>query len=95
MPSSSLTTIAEAQRSAFTQLLSQVSFFSNLMDGSTDAGNKERELVFLLFCRKDDRAKEIRSNTQYLTALNPASTTAKGLLECLDEAMKRLDFPFT
>ena len=61
------------------------------MDGSTDAGNKEQELVFLLFCRKDDRAKEIRSNTRYLAVLTPASTTAIGLLDCLDEAMKRLD----
>lgn len=83
--------IAEAQRSVFLQSLSQITFFSFLMDGSTDAGNTVQELVFLMFCTKDDSTKEIRSNTRYLAVLNPVSTTSEGLIDCLGDAMKRLD----
>ena len=72
--------IAEAQRSIFMQSLSDVSFFSFLMDGSTDAGNKEQEIVFAVHCKKDDNTKELRSRTRYLAILNPTSTTADGLI---------------
>ena len=80
--------IAEAQRSVFLQSLSQINFFSFLMDGSTDAGNKEQELVFWCFVEKMTTQG---SNTRYLTVLNPVSTTSEGLVDCLDDAMKRLD----
>jgi hypothetical protein len=82
--------IAEAQRSSFLQRFSQVNFFSFLMDGSTDAGTKEQEMIFILYCSQDDEAKEIRSCTRYLALLNPARSTAEGLIDCLDSALKRL-----
>lgn len=47
--------IAEFQRQQFLQALSKTKFCSFLMDGSTDAGNIEQELmVILLLCKKDD-----------------------------------------
>ena len=62
--------IAEAQRSDFLQAFSQVNFFSFLMDGSTDAGNKEQEMIFVLHCTRDDKAKQITSHTRYLAVFN-------------------------
>ena len=82
--------IAEAQRKQFLDSLSVIRFFSFLMDGSTDAGNKEQELVLVLFCIKDDEAQEIRSCTRYLSVGNPAQTNAEGLIDCLGDALGRL-----
>lgn len=82
--------IAEAQRKQFLDSLSDVRFFSFLMDGSTDAGNKEQELVLVLFCSKDDEAQEIRSCTRYLSVGNPAQSNAEGLIDCLGGALRRL-----
>ena len=83
--------IAEAQRSVFLQSLSQVNFFSFLMDGSTDAGNIEQEMIFVLHCKRDDKAKMMRSHTRYFAILNPTCSTADGLIDCLSGALERLD----
>ena len=83
--------IAEAQRSMFLQSLLQVNFFSFLMDGSTDAGNIEQEMIFVIYCKRDDKAKMMRSHTRYLALLNPTRSTAEGLIDCLSGALERLD----
>lgn len=41
------------------------------MDGSTDAGNVEQELVILLSCKKDDTAEEIKSYTRFFSVAAP------------------------
>ena len=84
--------IAESQRQQFLQSLSISStpFFSFLLDGSTDAGNVEQELVFVLFCYIDDNTKEIRSCTRYLAVVDPARTNTEGLIDCLGRALERL-----
>ncbi len=57
--------IAEAQRKSFLQSIPEtVRFLSFLMDGSTDSGNKEQELIFVVFCSRDVKAQEIRSVTR-------------------------------
>ena len=46
--------IAEAQRNAFLQSISaKIKFFSFLMDGSTDCGNREQELIFIVYCSRE------------------------------------------
>lgn len=48
--------IAESQRQEFLHSFSEsptAKFFSFLMDGSTDSGNLEVELVLVVFCVKD------------------------------------------
>ena len=57
------------------------------MDGSTDAGNIEDELVLVQYCHKDDATKEIRSCTRYLSIEVPQKADADGLLECLGNAL--------
>ena len=70
-PSAKLFThyIAESQRQQFLQVLSKAKFCSFLMDGSTDAGNVEQELVILLSCKKDDTAEEIKSYARFFSVL--------------------------
>ncbi len=88
--------IAEAQRGAFVDLLSsKVRFVSFLMDGSTDSGNKEQELVFVVYCKVDDVTMEVRSETRYLAILNPSCATAVGLLDCLKSALDRINVNFS
>ena len=52
---------AEVQHQQLLKFLCESSFFNFLMDGSTDAGNIEQELVVILTFFKDDAAEEIRS----------------------------------
>ena len=61
--------IAESQRQTFLNALSSVGscLFSFLMDGTTDAGNQEDELIVLLYCFKDATAQEITPCTRYLS----------------------------
>lgn len=48
--------IAESQRSAFIQSLSSAHFFSFLMDGTTDSGEIENELIVVMAFYKDDKS---------------------------------------
>ena len=82
--------IALAQREGFISQLSVAKFYSFLMDGSTDAGNIEQELVLISFCRKDDSARKVRSCTKLLSLLSPEKADADGLLKCLSNALQPL-----
>ena len=82
--------IAEAQRKLFLHGLARVKFVSFLMDGSTDAGNLEQEVIFVVYCEKDEVAHQIRSATRYLAIVSPQHSTAEGLVDCLQEALSRL-----
>ena len=59
--------IAESQRQSFYESLTQSNFYSFLMDGSTDAGNVEDELVLVQYCIQNDAAQEIRSSVRFLS----------------------------
>ena len=50
------------------------------MDGTTDAGNQEDELIVLLYCSKDGTTQEITPCTRYLSIHNPGKADANGLL---------------
>ena len=67
-PSAKLFThyIAQAQCQQFLKVLCENSFYSFLMDGSTDVGNIEQELVVILTCIKDDAAGEIHHKLGFL-----------------------------
>ena len=66
--------IAESQRQFFLHSLSTTKLFSFLMDGSTDAGNTEVELVLY----------------SYLAVVKPTHSNAEGLVECLGQALRPL-----
>ena len=89
----SLLTIDDSQRQDFFHFLSESGnskFFSFLMDGSTDSGNLEVELVLVVFCVKDDSSCEKQARTRYLAVVKPTRGDADGLLLGLGEALSRI-----
>ena len=82
--------IAAAQREALMVALANTPFFSFLMDGSTDSGNLEQELVVVLFCQKDDSTEEIRSYARFLCVATPEKADANGLIKCLSHSLHPL-----
>lgn len=82
--------IADSQRQDLFHKLSSTPFYSFLMDGSTDTGNVEDELIALLYSIKDDVAQEVRSCARYFAVQEPTKADANGLLRCLGEALKPL-----
>ena len=53
--------IAESQRQYDTLRISGCHFYSVLMDGSTDKGRIENELLVIISCKKDDALQEVFS----------------------------------
>ena len=60
------------------------------MDGSTDEGNIEKELVVVLLCKKDDASEEVKSHTRFLSMVAPGKAYASGLLKCLSQSLSPL-----
>ena len=82
--------IAESQRTAFLQCLSTTHFYSFLMDGTTDAGKVEDELVVIMTFCKDDSAGQVKSLARYFSVKEPKKADADGLIACLQEALQAL-----
>lgn len=80
--------IAKSQRSAFMENLSTMHFYSLLMDGTTDAGNVEDELVVIMGFRKDDTAGEVGSFARYFSLEVPTKADADGLIACLQQTVQ-------
>ena len=79
--------IAQSQRQSFLHSLSSSNFYSFLMDGSTDSGNVEDELVLIQYCTQDVAAQEMKSCTRYLSLEVPAKANSDGLIKCLGNAL--------
>ena len=82
--------IAKSQHQGFLNSLPSGGFFSLLMDGSTDAGNLEDELIVLVYCDMDDAEQEMTTYSQFLSLHKPQKADASGLLECIGKAMHLL-----
>ncbi len=62
-------------------------FYSFLMDGTTDAGNVEDELIVIMGFQKDDTAGEVGTFARYFSLEVPAKADADGLIGCLQKAV--------
>ena len=82
--------IAQSQREGFVKAFSNKRFFSFMMDGTTNSGNLEDELIVVLYCQRDDASGEMKSCARYLTVVNPEKANAEGLAKCLGEALKHV-----
>lgn len=82
--------IAESQRSAFMQSLSTTLFCSFLMDGTTDAGKVEDQLIVIMSFCKDDSAGEVRSFARYFSIEVPTKADSDGLIACLQRSLQAL-----
>ena len=63
--------IAEGQRQELFESLSTSYFYSFLMDGSTDKGNVEDQLIIILYSVKDTEAEEIGTRARFLSLQEP------------------------
>ena len=82
--------IAESQRQSFYDCLTESHFYSFLMDGSTDSGNVEDELVLVQYCAQDDATQEVRSCIRFLSVEVPTKADATGLIKCAENALRKL-----
>lgn len=60
------------------------------MDGSTDAGNVEDELVLIQYCTQDAAAQEMRSCVRYLSLEVPMKADADGVIKCIGNSLQVL-----
>ena len=81
--------IAKSQRQSFFGTLYSCGthFFSLLMDGTTDCGNHEDELMVLVYCFTNDAVEEITSRTRYLSLRSPQHADDSGLLDCVGDTL--------
>ncbi len=79
--------IAEGQRQEFLESLSTSSFYSFLMDGSTDRRNVEDELIVILCSTKDTVAEEISTCVRFFSLQEPKKADADGLIDCLGRVL--------
>lgn len=83
--------IAQSQRQRFIEdTMTSCNFYSFLMDGSTDAGNIDNEVIAVLYCQRDSKAAEIKSYVRYFSTQAPTETTHHGLVKCVGNALKSL-----
>ena len=82
--------IAENQQQQFICFLSKAQYFSFLMDGSTDIGNVEDEVVALVYHTKDDATEEIKSCARYFSVQVPEKADADGLVRCFGSTLCEL-----
>ena len=63
--------IATCQRNDFLGKLKYCHFYSIVMDGTTDLGNKEEEIVAVVYCYKNEDTQEMTSCTRYWSVHSP------------------------
>ena len=58
--------IAEAKRQELADTLTKAEFFSLLMDGSTDKGNCDNELLLAVWCDSDGKDERVHTRMSFL-----------------------------
>ena len=82
--------IAESHRQELVLTLESAKFFSLLLDGSTDAGNLDNELLLVVWCDREGEGECVRTRISYFTVTRPASVSAEGLFDVLGGALQSL-----
>ena len=60
------------------------------MDGTTDTGNVEDELIAIFYCMRDDATQQINTCSHFLSLHSPPQANASRLLQCVGEALQFL-----
>ena len=82
--------IAEGKRKDLLQTLAKAKFFSLLLDGSTDTGNIDNEVLLVVWCDPDSSDEKIHTRMDFLMVSRPQSVTARGLFEVLEGCLQDL-----
>ena len=63
--------IAKARREELKQRLFNAKFFSVLLDGSTDKGNIDNEVILVVWCERDGVDEKVHTRMEYFTVVRP------------------------
>ena len=82
--------IAEEKRKDLLQTLAKGKKFSLLMDGSTDTGNIDNEILLVVWCDPDGSDEKVHTRMDFLTVSRSQSVTARGLFQVLEGCLQGL-----
>ncbi len=85
--------IAESRRQGLVETLHKANFFSLLLDGSTDVGNVDNELLLVVWFDREVVDENVCTKTSYFKMSRPSTVTAEGLFEVLESALQTLGIP--
>ncbi len=82
--------IAKSKRQELKQTLADAKFFSLLLDGLTDTGNIDNEVIRVVWCDRNGSDEKFHTRMEYFTVVRPESVTAQGLFEVLGCGLRSL-----
>ena len=82
--------IGEAKRRELADTLGKADFFSFLLDGSTDKGNCDNELVLIAWCDINGKDERIHTKMSFLKVFQPDSVSGVGLLKVIEGSLQSL-----
>ena len=68
--------------------IANASFFSLLIDGSTDKSNTDNELLMVVWCDTSSKDEKVHARISFLSVSRPESVTADGLFQTLEKALQ-------
>ena len=81
--------IAEARRQEVYTTISNVPFFSLLMDGSADSGKIENEVISIVWCDTKSEDEKIHMRIDFLMVNRPETSNADGLFKSLNSTFSK------
>ena len=81
---------AEVKRQELVENLRKATFFSLLLDGSTDDGNVDKELVLVVWFDKNGGDEKLCTRTSHFKIMRPSTVNAQGLFDTLQEVLQNL-----
>ncbi len=82
--------IAESVREKLCLCLSAAKKFSLMLDGSTDSGNIDNEIVLVVWFDQNGPDEKVYTRTSYFNVYKPNSTSGEGILEGLSSVLKKM-----
>ena len=69
-------------------LFQKPNFFSIQVDGTTDKGNIEEEMFYVVYCDFQSSDMKVQVRSRFMAVTQPTSANAAGLFECFKQAME-------
>ena len=82
--------IAKSMKNEIVSAVSEARFFSLFLDGSTDRGNVDNELLMVCWCDKDSKDEKIHTKIGFLAVDRPKTINAEGLFKSLCHGLQQL-----
>ena len=82
--------IAESEKQKLLDTMQSVKFISLLMDGSTNVGYVNNELLLVVWFDKEGVREQVCTHSSYLSIKRPSSVSAQGLFQVLADVLQSL-----